>query len=130
MSDAAHKHLQKAADKASQDSFFVGHLLRFLADKPSYEDLAERLQCPREQILRLALCRCPREQAEWFRQDINRIAAYIRCSPIALAQAVREATTMKEFSARGSASGNRTLLAARDRIPGEDLGSSTGGHDE
>jgi hypothetical protein len=118
MNDALPRVLERAVEKASLDTFFLGHLFSFVArrDQLSQLELAKQLGCEPNQITRLALCRCPREDVKWFRQDIKKIAAFARCNPTMLAQIVRKAMAIKSLSACDTNQNTNTLLAARDRL--------------
>lgn len=116
MSNTGATAFQMAAKKASADPFFLAHLLTFVAAGGGLGHVANRLRCDATQVIRLALCRCPREDSVGFRQDIEKIAGFIGCDPLALAQMVREAAAKKALSS-GNAISASSLLAARDRLP-------------
>ena len=119
--------LQRAAERANADPFFLGHWLALIApDQTRRGDLAQQLKCELHQLTRLSLCRCPREDSEGFRPDVERIAAFVGCDAVALAQVVRQAQTLRALSSPGGGSSNR-LLAARDRLPGQDASDPRGG---
>ncbi len=119
MNKEPNKGLQLAAEKASHDPFFLGHLLSFVAEgvARSGSTLSQRIGCNPGQITRLALCRCPREDGIGFRQDIEKIAAYVGCDAMELAQVVREGAALKALAGGGIGQKTNTLLAARDRLP-------------
>jgi len=129
MNRAQHTGFQRAGEKARLDPFFLGHLLSRLRKRAGrvQADLANRLNCDLTQINRLFLCRSPREDAVGFRQDVEKIAAYVGCDAFLIAQIVREANTAKALTAGGPARTANTLLAARDRLPKKpDADSSEG----
>lgn len=122
MSNAPHDSLQRAAAKASLDPFFLGHLLAFdsKGSRRSDAEIAKRLKCDAAQIARLALCRCPREDAAWFRKDIEKIADFVGCDVSRLAQMVRESASLRALARTSGVRQANTLLAARDRLPKRD----------
>ncbi|HLL79252.1 MAG TPA: hypothetical protein VKT25_07120 [Ktedonobacteraceae bacterium] len=76
------------------------------------EQLAAMLRCEPEAIPRLALCERPRP-APHFREDVERIAAYIHADMLQLARVIRAAESREALSPRQKTAGP-TLLAARD----------------
>jgi hypothetical protein len=116
MSDTASTALQMAVAKASADPFFLAHILSFVAPDGSLSEVARQLHCDPAKMTKLALCRCPREDAPEFRQDIEKIAGFVGCDSRALAQVVRDAAAKKALS-RGNSNSASSLMAARDRLP-------------
>ncbi len=76
------------------------------------EQIAALLGCELEALPRLALCERPRP-APHFREDVERIAAYIHADMLQLARVIRAAETREALSS-GPATARPTLLAARD----------------
>ncbi len=76
------------------------------------EQLAALLKCEPEALPRLALCERPRS-APHFREDVERIAAYIHADMLQLAMVIRAAETRAALSSRPGTA-RPTLLAARD----------------
>jgi transcriptional regulator with XRE-family HTH domain len=80
----------------------------------SDERLAMMLGCEPESLSRLALCERPRP-APHFREDVERIAAYIHADVLQLAMVIRAAETREALSHQPETGTIRpTLLAARD----------------
>jgi hypothetical protein len=76
------------------------------------QSLAALLQCELEALPRLALCERPRP-APHFREDVERIAAYIHADMLQLAMVIRAAEAREALSHRSGLT-PPTLLAARD----------------
>lgn len=76
------------------------------------QQLASLLKCELETLPRLALCERPRP-APHFREDVERIAAYIHADMLQLAMVIRAAEAREALSHR-SGMAPPTLLAARD----------------
>jgi hypothetical protein len=94
------------------------------------EDLAVLLGCSPEQIFRLALCRRP--DIRTFRQDVERVAAYVGANALRLAEMLREVdawTALQETTADSTLQpGSGLLMAARDREePAEEADSDVPG---
>jgi len=81
------------------------------------EQLAAMLGCEPESLSRLALCERPRP-APHFRQDVERIAAYIHADMLQLAMVIRAAESRETLSHRQGTT-RPTLLAARDHDESE-----------
>lgn len=79
----------------------------------SDEQLATLLHCDIDALPKLALCERPR-QAPHFREDVERIAAYIHADIKQLAQVIRAAESRQALREHPGAS-SPTLLAARDQ---------------
>jgi len=110
--------LERAANRAARDPFFLGHLLDPLVESgcTTRRGLAARLKCHESQLARLWLCRVPKGTAPAFREDVERIASYVACDPARLAMIIREASAIKALGDAGSDRSQLTLLAARDRL--------------
>ena len=118
MTGSSNRGLQWLARRASTDPFFAGRALAEYRAMHGIDDrnLAKLLQCRVEDIVLLALCRCPHDQEARFQEDVRRISAFASCNPVALAQLLREVAAVA--SLRGEAAGNLLqglLMAARDR---------------
>lgn len=94
------------------------------------EQVAALLKCEPVAISRLALCERPRP-APHFREDVERIAAYIHADMLQLAMVIRAAESREALSSR-PATARPTLLAARDNDESgepQDLDASTDEHE-
>lgn len=85
------------------------------------EQLAASLGCDSEAIARLALCERPRPVPH-FREDVERIAAYIHADMMQLAMLIRAAESREALHHR-SAAVSPALLAARDQENVEEVGT-------
>lgn len=121
--------MERAAQRAAADSFFLGHLLSRFADsrRLSRGALAARLRCSVDRLARLWLCRAPQETGASFRQDVDRIAAFAGCDAVALAQAIREASALSALRSGSGTDPKTVLLAARDRPREDDPNAPSGG---
>jgi hypothetical protein len=81
------------------------------------QQVAALLKCEPEALLRLALCERPRP-APHFREDVERIAAYIHADMMQLARLIRAAEAREALHHRSSAV-PPALLAARDQEDAE-----------
>lgn len=109
--------LERAAQRAAADPFFLGHVLRSLTEsgRTSPAVLADRLGCSPSQLQRLWMCRRPAETGTAFRQEVERIAAFVGCDAVALAQMIREASAVGALKSMPVPASRSVLLAARDR---------------
>lgn len=82
------------------------------------EQLAAQLGCELGAIARLALCERPRPHPH-FREDVERIAAYIQVDTLQLATLIRAIEARVAFSHKSGAT-SPALLAARDHEEFED----------
>jgi hypothetical protein len=82
------------------------------------QQLATMLGCELEAISRLALCERPRS-APHFREDVERIAAYIHADLLQLAMVIRAAESREALSHPHEAA-RPMLLAARDQDESEE----------
>src|SRR5258706_3924975 len=85
--------------------------------------LAAMLSCEIEALARLALCERPRP-APHFREDVERIAAYIHADMLQLAMLIRAAEAREAFSHRPRAA-PPALLAAREHDVFEESNTAT-----
>src|SRR5690348_6098312 len=81
--------------------------------------LAAMLGCEPEAIVRLAHCKRPRP-APYFREDVERIASFIRADMLQLAMLIRALESRGALSHRPGAV-QRPLLAARDHDESAEL---------
>jgi len=104
--------LGRAAERVSDNRFFLGHLLGLYREVSGTDEdgLAAELGCGREGLVRLALCRAPREGAH-FRADLARAAAHAGAHLDRLIPVVRRAQAAEALRA---AAGAGFLAAARD----------------
>ena len=82
------------------------------------EQLAALLKCEVAALPRLALCERPRP-APHYREDVERIAGYIRADMLQLAMVIRAAETRAALSSQPTTF-RPALLAARDNDESED----------
>jgi len=117
MTSTPPNNLERAAERASKDEFFMGHLLGSLVGSRGLAraTIAQRLCCQEHELARLWLCRAPREEALAFRQDVEQIASAIGCDATSLAQLVREAAALRSLRSQSQSASSTILLAARDR---------------
>ncbi len=129
MTDRPNIIMERAAQRAAADSFFVGHVLSRLTDpgRLSREELATRLRCSVDRLARLWMCKAPPETGASFRQDVERIAAFAGCDAVALAQAIREASALSALRHGSGTDPKTVLLAARDRPREDDPNAPSGG---
>jgi hypothetical protein len=112
------KHLKKLANRAQDDGFFLGCLLKLYATSESLDDakLAAKLGCPPNVLTPLRLCRAPGVLAMEFQKDVKQIAARFSLNRQALSEAVRRGQAI--LNMREDREGSRgTLMAARDKEP-------------
>jgi len=110
--------LSYAATRAASDPFFLGHLFELMiaSGRATRDSLASSLACSQNQLVTLYLCRLPRIEAQYFREDLLRIAGFARCDAAVLAHLVREADALRSMRSPNSQHSSSFLLAARDRI--------------
>lgn len=114
--------LQWAAKRAAEQPFLLGydlHEFRMLHDT-SEDQLASFLECTRDALICLSLCRRPDSEGSSFQVDIEQIASHCRANPLQLVKLIREVDslrTMRDWPMHVShVSGQPGLLAAaRDR---------------
>jgi hypothetical protein len=104
------------ARRVQDDPFFLASALKDYADGEGLDDsgLAARLGCSVQTLDLLRLCRRPRPEPPWFRQDVDQIAARFGVSAGTLAQLVRYADALAALRHRPVAP-QGTVMAARDR---------------
>ncbi len=115
MSESVSRARHSMAEKARKDDFFLGKTLaeyqssNALAD----DDLAKNLRCTPEALDLLALCRCPDDGLDSFRDDVRKIAAFVGCDATVLVLVLREVAATRAL--RGASEDRGLLMAARDR---------------
>ncbi len=104
------------ARRVQDDPFFLASALKDYAHGEGLDDpqLAALLGCTPETLDLLRLCRRPRPEPPWFRQDVDRIAGRFGVRADKLAQIVRYANALAALR-RQPAAERGTLMAARDR---------------
>jgi hypothetical protein len=112
--------LEGLARHVADDPFFLAPLLADFARGEGLDDdvLADRLSCRREDLAALRLCRAPRADPTGFRDDVECIAGHFRMDVDRLIEAVRRGQVLQRLRQAAAPSGS--LLAARDRPPGEE----------
>jgi hypothetical protein len=120
--------LGRAAARLEGNPAFLVHVLALYRDHRGIDDaaLAEELGCDGEGLVRLALCRAPRQGTD-FRTDLASAAAHAGADLDRLISAVRRAQSIATLRA---AAGANLLLAARDRDHGEPGADRTGDRGE
>jgi hypothetical protein len=129
------KHLKTEAqrrlvERARQDAFFVGRALAIYQKLHGMDDqqLAQWLECSKDDFTRLALCRLPDDKKDDYQQNVRKIAAFAPCNPDRLVQLLREVASWEALQKDSHELANGFLLAARDRKPdGDDDSSGTPG---
>ncbi len=112
------KHYKPSLDRlvqlAQERSNLLAGPLHLYKEQEGLDDqqLASLLKCELEALPRLALCERPRP-APHFREDVERIAAYIHADMLQLAMVIRAAEAREALS-HSSGMAPPTLLAARD----------------
>ncbi|HEY8475660.1 MAG TPA: hypothetical protein VIN09_02190 [Chloroflexota bacterium] len=127
MSDRARDLLRRAAERAATEPSLLASLLRAYRELQGMdeEQLASELECNVADLSRLGLCRRPDPGSARFRADVQRIAAHVGVSPVALARVVRTVSAAGALRSEGQRAEAGQLLAARDR-EAEPEGSSPG----
>jgi hypothetical protein len=121
---------RRLVDRARKDAFFVGRALAIYQRLHGLDDqqLARWLECSKDNLTRLALCRLPDDKRDGFQQDVRKIAAFAACNPDHLVQLLREVTSWDALQGDSQELANGFLLAARDHKPdGDDDSSGTSG---
>jgi len=112
--------LDRLALQAKERPKLLAGPLHLYKEQEGLDDrqLAAMLRCEIEALARLALCERPRP-APHFREDVERIAAYIHADMLQLAMLIRAAESREAFSHKPGATAP-TLLAARDHDESEE----------
>ncbi|HEY1187107.1 MAG TPA: hypothetical protein VGE74_05585 [Gemmata sp.] len=109
--------LDRLAERASNEAFFLGFRLRTYADREKLDDaaLAARLGCAATALAQVRLCRAPRlDSSATFREDVTAIATKFGLNKTVLAEAAKAAPTSLRSPPRAVESAG-AVLAARDR---------------
>jgi hypothetical protein len=111
--------LAKFADRASGDSFFLGHRLAASAARENLDDtaLAARLGCTADVLIQVRACRAPRtDTTANFRADVTAVARAFGLTVAALADMAKPVPAAEPRAADGPAPEPApAVLAARDR---------------
>jgi hypothetical protein len=110
--------LEFLSQRAGKDPFFLGSLLAEFARGERLDDpaLAAWLGCAPGVLVRLRLCRAPREEHPGSAEDVAQIARHYAIDEERLGHAVLQAQLLRELKA-GTASSRGVLAAARDAEP-------------
>lgn len=110
--------LGRAAERVAANPFFLGHLLALHREVSGTDDDAQaaELGCGREGLVRLALCRAPRDDAH-FLADLRQAADHAGADLARLIPVVRLAQSAQALRAANRAG---LLAAARDGDDPED----------
>jgi transcriptional regulator with XRE-family HTH domain len=113
--------LDRLAQLAQQRPNLLAGPLHLYKEQEGLDDeqLATMLGCELEALSRLALCERPRPTPH-FREDVERIAAYIHADMLQLAMLIRAAESREALSHRPGTA-RPTLLAARDHNEHEEM---------
>lgn len=111
--------MARAVARFAADEFFVAWALERYraAEGLDEEQLASFLECPPEQLARLALCRRPLTSSPRFAQEVQSIAAYAGANPFRVAALLRRVETTEALAAAAPVAA--FFAAARDRAPAE-----------
>jgi hypothetical protein len=114
--------LEQLAKRLEKDPFFLACPLRIYAQSEKLDEaqLAHRLGCPTDALIRIRLCRAPAGDAAAFQGDIERLAAEFHLDASVLIEAVRRGQALLRMRA---STPTQTLLAARDAEPSDDGGT-------
>ncbi len=121
MSTNPPKSLMRAAQRAIKNDFFLAGILHEhqQANHLNDEELACFLECDRNDLPRLALCRRPDAQQEAFLSDIEHLARRFHLHADRLAAVIRQVDTLRMLQRRQRSSSHEAaqdlLQAARDR---------------
>src|SRR5438105_13995373 len=115
-------HFERLAQRVQSDPFFLAAPLSCYAKSEHLDDdaLAVRLECDRDALTHLRLCRNPEPMPPHFWQDIERIAARFQIDPHRLAEIVRFGQGLLQVRSAGQTVADQTtgfLVAAREEEP-------------
>ena len=104
--------LEKMAERARREPFFLGWLLEQYAAAERLDDaaLVAELGCSLTDLRRLRLCRAPRTDAAGLHADVRQLAEALGLDGDRLGRVLRRATVAVKFQ-----SGDKIRMAARDR---------------
>ena len=108
------KHLEALACRLTKNPKFFACPLAAYALSEDLDDaaLAARLECTRENLTMIRLCRAP--EADRFSADIDEVATRFSADAHALGAAVRHGQSVERMRARQAEQTGGMLLAARD----------------
>jgi hypothetical protein len=117
-------HLARLARRVQSDPFFLAAPLARYAESQQLNDeaLAVRLECDRDALTHLRLCRNPDPMPPHFWHDVERIAARFHVDPDRLAEIVRFGQGLLQARPPADAPVNPAsgyLMAAREENEGE-----------
>ena len=109
--------LALAAQRAAQRGFFLASAFRLYQSMRDVDDasLAQQLGTDVGTLDRLRLCRRPSVEAEGFRAEVQTIAHRFGVEPLALAQLLRELSSLEAMRSADEGQSSAVLMAARDR---------------
>jgi hypothetical protein len=112
--------LESLLSRAEADPFFLACILTSYARGRNLgeEDLARALGCPTNLLVDLRLCRSPRAEPAFFREDLGRIATRFGLDPCRLAEVVRRGQSLLVLRQRPPLAAC-PLLAAREQERGK-----------
>jgi hypothetical protein len=113
--------LRRAAERASQDPFYLASSLLAYAGAEGLDDagLADRLGCDPATLPALLLCRKPTGEPHMFRADVEAIAKRFGLNPVRLVQLLRHANALAASGDPPAGQAGHLLAAARDRDRGD-----------
>ncbi|AWM35605.1 hypothetical protein GobsT_67190 [Gemmata obscuriglobus] len=109
--------LDRLAERASTEPFFLGSRLKAFAARERLDDpaLAARLGCAVPVLAQVRLCRAPRlDSSAAYREDVTAIATKFGLNTVALAEAAK-AVPVEALARPGATEPAGAVLAARDR---------------
>jgi len=111
--------IEALARRVQRDPFFLASALVDCAQSEGLKDLdlASKLGCSLEVLSPLRLCRRPRHEPAYFRQDVEQIASRFGLKSNVLAEVIRRSDVLSALR-RGKTSEAGLLMAARDRSHG------------
>jgi hypothetical protein len=114
--------LRRLVERARRDAFFVGRALAIYQKLHDLDDqqLVQWLECSKDNLTRLALCRLPDNKKGEYQQDVRKIAAFATCDPDRLVQLLREVASWDALQGGSREVADGFLLAARDHKPDGD----------
>jgi hypothetical protein len=122
--------LRRLVERTRQDAFFVGRPLAIYQKLHGLDDhqLAQWLECSKDNLTRLALCRLPDDKKDGYQQNVRKIAVFAPCNPDRLVQLLREVASWEALQEDSQELAGGFLLAARDRKPdgNDDLSGPSG----
>ncbi len=117
--------LSRAARRLVGDRrYMVSALVLWSGEEWNEERFGELLECSPSDAVKIALCTRPSGSSLAFRTNVARIAAIAGIPPGRIANAIRQAEAVEEFT---TGTGVQLLAAARDRIEHSDSDDSEEG---